>query len=339
MDVRASLLSDAVTVTVPARLHLGFLDLSHGSARRFGGIGLAISERQTQITITRAPQPQIAGPQGARVAAHVTAMQAHLGVGAHRVSIAEVVPAHAGLGSGTGIALAVAAGLRRLHDRPLDVEGDALRLGRGARSGLGIGLFAHGGLLVDGGRGALTRPPPIVSRLAFPDEWRIILVLDPSREGVNGPAEAAAFAALEPFAAARAAENCRLVLLRALPALVERDLASFGAAIEELQVHIGDYFAPLQGGGRFSSPAVAAAMQALARAGAGGIGQSSWGPTGFAFLPDATRAAAAVAALRADASFAALDIRVCRGLNHGAQINVAPGVATRGASGQRGGAV
>jgi len=340
LEVRASLLSDAVTVTVPARLHLGFLDLSHGSARRFGGIGLAISERKTQITITRAPQPQSAGPQSARVAAHVTAMQAHLGVGgAHRVSIAEVVPAHAGLGSGTGIALAVAAGLRRLHDRPLDVEGDAVRLGRGTRSGLGIGLFAHGGLLVDGGRGAHARPPPIVSRLAFPDEWRIILVLDPSREGVNGPAEAAAFAALEPFAAARAAENCRLVLLQALPALVERDLASFGAAIEELQVHIGDYFAPVQGGGRFSSPAVAAAMQALARAGGCGIGQSSWGPTGFAFLPDAAPAAAAVAALRADASFAALDIRVCRGLNHGALINVAPGVATRGASGQRGGAV
>jgi beta-ribofuranosylaminobenzene 5'-phosphate synthase len=339
LDLRASLLPGAVTVRVPARLHLGFLDLSHGSARRFGGIGLAISELGTQITITRAPHAQIAGPQSARAGAHVAAMQAHLGVaGPHRLSVEEVVPAHAGLGSGTQIALAVAAGLRRLHDRPLDMEGDAMRLGRGARSGLGIGLFASGGLVVDGGRGAKAHPPPIVSRLAFPDEWRNILVLDPTRQGVNGPSEAAAFAALEAFAATRAAENCRLVLLQALPALVERDLAGFGAAIGELQVHIGDYFAPVQGGGRFLSPAVAAAMQSLAQAGACGIGQSSWGPTAFAFVADAARAAACVAAVRADPDFAALDIRVCRGLNHGAQIDLDPGIAISGAGGQRGGA-
>jgi beta-RFAP synthase len=121
-----------VTVTVPARLHLGFLDLSHGAARRFGGIGLAISAPETQITITRASQAEVVGPERARAANHVATMLAHLGLpGAHRVSIKKVVPAHAGLGSGTGIALAVAAGLRRLHDRPLDIEGDA---GRGPDS-------------------------------------------------------------------------------------------------------------------------------------------------------------------------------------------------------------
>jgi beta-ribofuranosylaminobenzene 5'-phosphate synthase len=340
LDLRASLLPAAVTVTVPARLHLGFLDLSRGPRRRFGGIGLAISELETQITITRAPQAEVTGPQGARAADHVTTMLAHLGLAhAHRVSMHKVVPAHAGLGSGTQIALAVAAGLRRLHDRPLDVEGDAVRLGRGTRSGLGIGLFAAGGLVVDGGRSAAPRPPPIVSRLPFPEEWRIILVLDPTRQGANGPPEAAAFAALEPFAAARAADNCRLVLLQALPALVEHDLESFGAAIGELQAHVGDYFAPVQGGGRFLSPRVGAAMQALAHAGARGIGQSSWGPTGFAFVADAAHAHAAVAALRTDAGFAALDIRVCRGLNHGAQIDLNPGIAVRGSSSQRGGAV
>jgi beta-ribofuranosylaminobenzene 5'-phosphate synthase len=340
VDLRASLLPSAVTVTVPARLHLGFLDLSQHPARRFGGIGLAISELRTQITITRAPDAEVTGPEAARAGVHVAAMLAHLGVAAtHRVSIEEVAPAHAGLGSGTQIALAVAAGLRRLHDRPLDVEGDAVRLGRGARSGLGIGLFGGGGFLVDGGRNAVARPPPIVSRLRFPDEWRIILVLDPTRQGVNGPPEAAAFAALEPFAPARAAENCRLVLLQVLPALVERDLAGFGAAIGELQGHIGDYFAPVQGGERFSSPAVAAVMQALAHGGACGIGQSSWGPTGFAFVADAARAGELVASLRADAAFAALDIRVCRGLNHGAQIDLNPGIAIRGPGGKRGGAL
>ena len=43
--------SDRVTVSVPARLHLGFLDLNGGLGRRFGGIGLAINQLGTRITI------------------------------------------------------------------------------------------------------------------------------------------------------------------------------------------------------------------------------------------------------------------------------------------------
>ena len=340
MDLRSSPLPAAVMVTVPARLHLGFLDLSHAPARRFGGLGLAISGPRTQITITRARSPEVKGPDSARVSRHVAQMRDHLGLGAaHAVAINEVVEAHIGLGSGTAIALAVAAGLRALHQRPLDIEGDALRLGRGARSGLGIGLFQRGGLIVDGGRGAAANAPPIVSALAFPDPWRVLLVLDPAHRGINGPNEAAAFAALGPFARARAAENCRLVLLQALPALVERDLTNFGAAISELQVHIGDYFAPVQGGGRFSSPVVAAALGVLERAGACGIGQSSWGPTGFAFVADEERAQHLRSQLRADPPFAALDIRVCAALNHGAQIELDPPVAIREPGARRGGGV
>ncbi len=71
--------------------------------------------------------------------------------------------------------------------------------------------------------------------------------------------------------------------MQALPALVERDLAQFGEAISRIQTILGNYFAPAQGGARYTSPSVAAAMALLERYGAIGIGQSSWGPTGFAF--------------------------------------------------------
>ena len=106
------------------------------------------------------------------------------------MTIDEVVPAHAGLGSGTQLALAVAAGVRRFHGLPLDVRGDAIRLGRGARSGVGIGLFDRGGLVVDGGRGPLTTAAPVVSRMPFPEQWRILVVLDPHRQGVHGAGRA-----------------------------------------------------------------------------------------------------------------------------------------------------
>ena len=91
---------------------------------------------------------------------------------------------------------------------------------------------------------------------------------------------------------------------------------------KELQSRVGDYFAPIQGGSRFTSPDVAAALARLDEAGAYGIGQSSWGPTGFAFASSAAEASRLVALLRDDARLRALDIRACTGLNRGAQIDV-----------------
>jgi beta-ribofuranosylaminobenzene 5'-phosphate synthase len=310
-----------VTVRVPARLHLGFLDLNGGLGRRFGSIGLAISGRRTSITIGAAAQMRVTGPEHERVRGHIETMRRVLDLrGEYDATIDEVVPAHVGLGSGTQLALAVAAGLRRLHGLPLDVRHDAIRLGRGARSGIGIGLFEQGGLVVDGGRGSAQTPAPIVSRLPFPEQWRILVVLDPHRQGVHGPDERELFGKLAPCSDAEAAHLCRLVLMQALPALADCDIAAFGSAIKELQGWLGDYFAPIQGGSRFSSPDVAAALDLLESEGALGIGQSSWGPTGFAFVPSAEVADRLLARTRGDPRFRDLDIRACTGLNRGAEI-------------------
>jgi beta-ribofuranosylaminobenzene 5'-phosphate synthase len=311
----------SVTVTVPARLHLGFLDLNGGLGRRFGSIGLAINGLKTSITFNAASQPQVTGPESERVRGYLQAMQRALDIeNTCHVRIDEVVPAHAGLGSGTQIALAVAAGVRRFHGLPLDVRGDAIRLERGARSGVGIGLFDHGGLVVDGGRGPLTTAAPVVSRMPFPEQWRILVVLDPHRQGVHGPDEREVFSKLAPSSDGQAAHLCRLVLMKALPALAECDIAGFGSAIKEMQELLGDYFAAIQGGSRFSSPDVAAALAALEDEGAYGIGQSSWGPTGFAFAPSAEEANRLVESIYRHPRCRDLDIRTVTGLNRGAHI-------------------
>jgi beta-RFAP synthase len=311
----------SVTVTVPARLHLGFLDLNGGLGRRFGSIGLAINGLKTSITFNAASQLRVTGPENERVRGYLQVMQRALDIeNTCHVRIDEVVPAHAGLGSGTQIALAVAAGVRRFHGLPLDVRGDAIRLERGARSGVGIGLFDHGGLVVDGGRGPLTTAAPVVSRMPFPEQWRILVVLDPHRQGVHGPDEREVFSKLAPSSDGQAAHLCRLVLMKALPALAECDIAGFGSAIKEMQVLLGDYFAAIQGGSRFSSPDVAAALAALEDEGAYGIGQSSWGPTGFAFAPSAEEANRLVESIYRQPRCRDLDIRTVAGLNRGAHI-------------------
>ena len=214
----------------------------------------------------------------------------------------------------------MAAGLRRLHGLPLDIRRDAIRLGRGARSGVGIGLFDRGGVVVDGGRGPTATAAPIVSQMPFPEHWRILVVLDPHRQGAHGPDERDIFGKLAPCPDAEAAHLCRLVLMKALPALAECDIGDFGSAMKDLQARFGDYFAPIQGGSRFSSPDVAAALELLESEGALGIGQSSWGPTGFGFAPSAEAAEQLLARARHDPRCRNLEIRACSGLNRGAEI-------------------
>jgi beta-ribofuranosylaminobenzene 5'-phosphate synthase len=311
---------ELVEVTCTARLHMGFLDLEGSLGRRFGSIGLALDAPRTRLSIRRAETNRVRGPEQERAGRHLAALAARLRVtDRHDLHIEEAIPEHSGLGSGTQLALGVAAALRRLHGLPLDPAADAEALGRGQRSGIGIGLFRLGGLVVDGGIGRTGATPPMLARLAVPADWRILLVIDPAYRGLSGSNERAAFAGLEPMPAPVAARLCRHVLMQVLPAVAEDDLAAFGAGVSEIQALIGDYFAPVQGG-CFTSRRVGAALAELAALGATGIGQSSWGPAGFAFA----RGDAAAGELRdhlvRTGAAERLDISICRALNRGAAV-------------------
>jgi beta-RFAP synthase len=311
---------DCVTVAVAARLHLGFLDLNGGLGRRFGSLGLALDEPETHVELSRSPRDEAEGPQAERACGYLAPLVKRQGIrGGHRLVIRHAIPAHAGLGSGTQLALAVAAALRRLYRLPFDVEADARFLDRSARSALGAAFFADGGVALDGGRGPANRAAPVIARLAFPEEWRILLVLDPSRQGIHGAEELAAFQTLPPMSADLAAHLCRLAIMQALPALVEHDLAGFGKAVTEIQKHVGDYFGPVQGG-RYASPGVSAALDAVARAGVAGYGQSSWGPTGFALAGSGRDARTLIEALAPLAAARGLEMKVVKGRNSGAVI-------------------
>ncbi len=309
-----------VAVHATARLHLGFLDLNGSIGRRFGSLGVALDGPATKLSLARAPVQHVSGPEHLRAATHLETMRQHLSLSnQYELILEEAIPAHAGLGSGTQLALAVAAALRRLEGFDLDIPGDAERLQRGARSGAGAALFAQGGLIVDGGHGTRKGTPPVLAHLTFPDAWRVIIVMDKGIKGVHGDQERAAFAALPQFSEAAAGAVCRHVLMQALPAIVENDIGQFGAAITQIQTILGDYFAPAQGG-RYTSRAVGTIMTALAQAGAHGLGQSSWGPTGFAFTESESDARDLVARISQNAADLHLDVLICKGMNRGAKI-------------------
>lgn len=310
----------AVEIFAPARLHLGFLDLDGALGRRYGSLGVAIDGLPTRLTVTRAERPDAIGPSAARALDYVALTAAALRISPNvKVMIAEATPAHAGLGSGTQLALAVGTAMARLNGIAIAAAELARKLGRGTRSGIGIGLFEQGGFALDGGRREKGGAAPVIARLPFPPEWRFLLVLDPELRGLHGRAEIEAFEALPAFEATLAGRLCRQVLLRLMPGLVEHDFAATSQAISEMQSALGDYFSPVQKG-RFTSKHVEEALSRVRGGSITGVGQSSWGPTGFALIESASEAAKILDELRMNWTFTDLEFHVVSGTNRGAEI-------------------
>jgi beta-ribofuranosylaminobenzene 5'-phosphate synthase len=311
-----------VQVTAAARLHLGFLDLTGDLGRRFGSIGLAVDAFETRVELREASRFETVGEDRERAADLALRVAAGLGLDARiRLVVSDAIPAHAGFGSGTQLALAIASAFRRFAGLPIDVRADARLLDRGVRSGVGAALFERGGLAVDAGRGPNTDIPPVVARVNFPGDWRILLILDPRMEGSHGEAERRAFARLPPLPAEASNEICRRTLMQILPGAAERDLAAFGDGVTRVQEIVGDHFAPAQGGGRFASVAVGWAAARLKALGARGIGQSSWGPTGFAFASDPDEAEYLARRVKAECE-PRVEIRICNAQERGAEISL-----------------
>lgn len=323
-----------VQVNCSSRLHMGFFDLNGGLGRKFGSIGLTLDSPCTHLAVTTANELTVSGaeavPENVLAKARELAQKLMVSLSLQPVSIDihAYIPEHAGLGSGTQMALAIGTALSKLFRLNLSVQQIALLTHRGRRSGIGIAAFEQGGLLVDGGRsleGAARNVPPLLARYVFPEEWRILLIFDHHQPGVHGQQELAAFDALPIFPETLAAHLCRQVLMRAMPAILEKDLKAFGQAIQELQQHVGDYFAPAQGG-RYASKKVSDVLNYLQQNGVACLGQSSWGPTGFAIFE--TEQAAQQQLQRLKHQFSAahlagqLSWQICKASNHGAQVLV-----------------
>ena len=314
---------DVVRVNAPARLHLGFLDLNGDLNRKFGSLGLAIDQPVTELALVRSNSDVVEGVEQARALRALQRYKSLLKLqSCYRLAIKSAIPAHAGLGSGTQLAMAVGAALAQMEGLETELRALAEMQNRGARSAIGMAAFERGGFVVDGGRGRPDHAPPVLARSIFPTQWRILLVLDKQRVGVHGEGEMAAFETLPPMSAAISQEMCRVVLMQLLPALAEQDIDAFGAAVRVVQQYNGEYFSSAQGGGVWSSPLVEKTVKRMAELGGVGIGQSSWGPTGFAFVESPAKAALIRDNVERAATAEGLKIITASGRNHGAKIDV-----------------
>ncbi len=301
-----------VEVRTFARLHMGFYDLE--SNGRFGSVGLALSAPETHLTLALGDAPGNEREADAILTQVCEGLCVNVPV---QVIVHRAIPRHVGLGSGTQLAMAMGAGLSALLGLGLTMQQLAKPAGRGRRSGIGIEAFAQGGFLVDAGKGADDAAPSLIERLDFPEQWRVVLVTDSAHVGVHGMAEKQAFQTLDP-----AIGNLReMIFSRMLPALKRQDLLAFGVCMDELQAYNGDYFAPVQGG-QYASKDIEQVLRWFEIQGVACVGQSSWGPTGFAIMEDdlfAQHLCSQAHVMFQDKPN--ISVSICSGRNHGALVH------------------
>jgi beta-RFAP synthase len=330
-----------IRIQTASRLHFGLLSLAPPDAppcpdrrgepvlpvRRFGGVGLMVERPGVRLGVTPAAAWSAEGPLAERALAFARRLaqgvrpgEATREVRPQRLVVEAGAPEHAGLGVGTQLGLAVGRALAAAWGLATDVRDLARRLGRGLRSALGVYGFEQGGFLVEGGKRAGEELSPLLARVAFPEDWRVVLALPAGDAGLHGPGEQEAFARLasRPTPPGPTDVLCRLVLLGLLPALVEHDLAAFSAALHDFNARVGEAFATVQGG-TYAGPGVAALVEFIRAQGVEGVGQSSWGPAVFAVVGDEDRATHLARRVRDHLGLGAAGALVTRACNHGAE--------------------
>ncbi len=329
-----TLSQQSISVAASARLHLGFLDLNGDLGRHFGSIGLAVSSHQTRISLTTGKAAAVIPLDDASqqkidklVKLFYQSLGMHIPAENHQSNfqVHSLIPEHAGLGSGTQLALVIGQLLASYHQLKVSPAQIAKAMGRGKRSGIGISTFDHGGFIVDAGSGPQSTTPASIVRHDFPAQWRLVMLMNKQQQGVHGQTEIEAFKTLPKFPLEYSQRICHLTLMQLLPALVEEDIELFGSAITEIQALIGQHFAPVQGG-QYACQSIATLLQHAQSLGFSGVAQSSWGPTACIFTNSQSQADRLITALRelmaTNTSLQDIELLSAAGVNQGADITI-----------------
>jgi beta-ribofuranosylaminobenzene 5'-phosphate synthase len=322
-----------IEVCTPGRLHLGMISFGNPAVRSFGGVGVMVEGLGVAVRMKPAAALTASGPLADRAVAfarHCADAWA-LGDVSCEVNVMAAPPAHVGLGSGTQLALAVAAGMRQLFlaDEPVQVEKRftteeafhlAAAVGRGKRSCVGIYGFAGGGLISEAGRFAddpAEPVSPLVARVALPEAWRCVVLIRRRAEGLHGEAEKAAFARLPPVPVEISAELARIAADELMPAAHRGGFAAFSDALYRYGRLAGKPFDPESSRLSFHD-AIGSLIELVGECGVRGAAQSSWGPAVMACCESATAAENLVAQLTGRGLAADCDMIVTRFDRHGA---------------------
>ncbi len=236
---------DMIKIVSPSRLHLTLIDLNAEIGRVDGGVGITLESPGMELSAVEAETVEVLGDSvlaGRVRKAAESVLPEGWGI---RINIEKDIPDHVGLGSGTQAAISAAAAVNEVYGLGKTVRELAVAVGRGGTSGIGVAAFENGGFILDGGhkfkdKGAFSPsaashvpPGPVLFREDFPD-WSIVLAIADTK-GAHDAEEVDIFKKVCPIPLAEVQEVAHVILMQMLPALMEEDLESFGAAVNHIQ--------------------------------------------------------------------------------------------------------
>ena len=202
-----------VRIEAPSRLHFGLLSFGQAKGRQYGGIGLMVERPGIVLQAEAADRLRVSGLQAQRVREFAdrwqrSAAAAHATPRCH-LRLLQTAPEHVGLGTGTQLALSVAAALYRMADQPIpEATTLADSVQRGLRSSIGTHGFLQGGLVFDRGKSAGESLGLLGARLEMPSTWRVVQICPIQGSGLSGAAEQNVFRKLPPCRLRRRSGCC-----------------------------------------------------------------------------------------------------------------------------------
>jgi beta-ribofuranosylaminobenzene 5'-phosphate synthase len=330
-------------ITAPARLHFGLLSFGNKSVRQHGGAGVMIDEPALKLSISASVEQMVSAPDPfligrvkeivariqERIAMMIKSSSTYSSVSSSSIPqfhlrIEQSPLSHVGLGSGTQLALSIAAAITKVYSIfPSSLE-DLVRIaGRAERSSIGSYGFAQGGLIVESGKFAGDTLGPIIAQIDLPGEWRVVLIIPNSQPGLSGDEERAAFMNLPPVHHEITYRLTNELMMNLIPAAKTSDFENFSESLYRYGELAGSCFASVQGSS-YANDQVARIVASLRDQGVRGVGQSSWGPLVFAWFKNQCAADEFVQRFADSHHGKECDLRITKPTNHGALLSGKP---------------
>jgi beta-ribofuranosylaminobenzene 5'-phosphate synthase len=273
-----------VTIIAPAHLHAGNFDLTGDLGRLYGTVGFAI-DLPLEVEVSKAQGIKAEDKSAYKFAKRFVDK---FGLEGAEVKVKREIPKFVGVGFHTTLALSIGVALSKLYDLNLTVEEVSVIMSRGTITAMGVYAFKTGGFIVEGGFKVDSRTkmvPPLIFQGAVPKNWFFVIAIpNESRKKIAEMRENEdeILGNLKVMPKELSDELSRLVLVKLMPAFVEKDLKSFGEALTAFNQKLGKFWRDYQEG-TYCNQVVEEGVKIMLSKSSLAC-QTSWGPTFYSIV-------------------------------------------------------
>ncbi|BAD86431.1 GHMP kinase [Thermococcus kodakarensis KOD1] len=240
---------DSIRIKAPAHLHTGNPDLSGDMGRLYGTVGFAIETPSLEVEVRKSDRDRSNDNDALKFLRRFRESYDFPPV---EVTVRRYIPKWVGIGFHTTLALTMGAAISKLYGLGLSLEDVALAMRRGLITALGFYAVKVGGFIYEGGFPVDRREkvvPPLIFRGEMPEDWLFVVAIpETPRKALTEvrKREDEILGNLKKMPPELADRLSRIVLMKILPAFVERDIRTFGEGLYQFNHLLGEFWSDYQ---------------------------------------------------------------------------------------------